>query len=347
MSVVLDACLEDLSHRIDEQQEADFRSAWIDFLEDRYPGEYWLPPARSPAPPQVDWPKILVNQALADPEAMLLQQFGLCSEMLAEGGNTCLNVRCNYGTVIIPLLFGCELFLMEEKLDTLPANHPLPSLDAVRAAVDAGVPDLNQGYGAQVFETAQRFLQVLEKYPVLQRNIALYHPDVQGPIDNAETTWGSTLFYAFHDEPDLVHDFLNLQTETYAAFMRRWYALLPPAPQYSNHWGLMHKGVITLRNDSLMNLSPQAYVDFVRPLDQRLFDEFGGGIIHYCGRGDHFIPAMCQMTGLTAITLSQPHMNDMDVIYRHTVDQKIKLLLLDHTAAENANRPLHGQVHCY
>ncbi|MBN1435523.1 MAG: hypothetical protein JW936_00485 [Sedimentisphaerales bacterium] len=340
------SCLEDLSKRIDEADEVRRRGSWIDFLDDKVEEGYWIPAARTACEAKVDWPKVSVNAALEDYEAMLLQQFGLCSEVLATGGDSQLNVRCNYGVVIIPSLFGCELFMMDEKLDTLPGNHPLGSIDELRKVVDAGVPDLTGGFGGKVFEAAERFMEVLEAYPVLGRNVAVYHPDLQGPIDNAETIWGSEIFYAFYDEPDLVRDFLGLITDTYIAFMRKWYDLVGLGGEYSHHWGLMHKGRIALRNDSLMNLSPGVYVDFIRPLDQRIFDEFGGGMVHYCGKGDHFVPAMSEMAGLTAINLSQPEMNDMEIIYANTVDKGLKLLALKPKVAENAKRPLRGRVHC-
>jgi hypothetical protein len=47
--------------------------------------------------------------------------------------------------------------------------------------------------------------------------------------------------------------------------------------------------------------------------------------------------------------MSQPEYNDMEVIYRNTVDKGIKLLGLQPEAAEAAlaaGRDLHGCVHC-
>ena len=58
---------------------------------------------------------------------------------------------------------------------------------------------------------------------------------------------------------------------------------------------------------------------------------------------------MAQMRGLHAINLSQPELNNMEKVYRHTVDRGIKLLGLKREAAEAAlapGRDLHGQVHC-
>jgi hypothetical protein len=50
------------------------------------------------------------------------------------------------------------------------------------------------------------------------------------------------------------------------------------------------------------------------------------------------------MAGLTAINLSQPECNDMEVIFRNTVDKGIKLIGLPASALQGLRRPLRGQV---
>ena len=90
--------------------------------------------------------------------------------------------------------------------------------------------------------------------------------------------------------------------------------------------------------------------EFIRPYDQRVLTEFGGGAIHFCGRGEHFIASMGEVEGLHAIAMSQPELNDMETIYRHTVDRGIKLIGFSRPAAEAAvkrSRNLHGHVHCW
>jgi uroporphyrinogen-III decarboxylase len=103
-----------------------------------------------------------------------------------------------------------------------------------------------------------------------------------------------------------------------------------------------------LRDDSAMNLSDAMVRQFVLPYDQRLLDAFGGGAIHFCGKGDHFISSMSTLRGLFAINLSQPELNDMERVYRYTVDKGINLLGLAPEAAQQAQsrkRDLHGRVH--
>ena len=73
-----------------------------------------------------------------------------------------------------------------------------------------------------------------------------------------------------------------------------------------------------------------------------------GAAVHFCGRGDHYIGRLTQLRGVYGIQLSQPAYNQMEEIYRHTVDQGIPLIGLELRAAEGAvtaGRRLHGRVH--
>ena len=135
------------------------------------------------------------------------------------------------------------------------------------------------------------------------------------------------------------------------ATLQRWQTIVPPMPgDADQHWSMMHGGHIMLRDDSAMNLSPEMFSEFIAPRNQRLLDTFGGGAEHFCGRGEHFISRMGALRTMHAVAMSQPDWNDMETIYRHTVDRGIKLIGLARDAAEAAlarGRDLHGQVHCW
>lgn len=117
-------------------------------------------------------------------------------------------------------------------------------------------------------------------------------------------------------------------------------------------FNLTNKFVQALRDPLLAPVVVVPYLTRGNTLasDQRLLDEFGGGAIHFCGRGSHYIAHMARLHGLHAIAMSQPEYNDMEAIYQHTVDRGIKLLGLKREAAEQAlarGRDLYGQVHCW
>ena len=193
-------------------------------------------------------------------------------------------------------------------------------------------------------------METFEAYPLVKQYVEIYHPDTQGPLDIAELMWGCEMFYAMYDEPELVHGLLNLISDTYTAFLEKWFQLVPDREKINCHWAsLRYRGHILLRNDSAMNLSPELYKEFAAPYDARLLKHFGGGTVHYCGRGDHYMETLCSIADLTGVNLSQPHLNDMEIIYRHTIDQGIPLLGFSREYAQNAlDRPggLNHRIHC-
>ncbi len=349
ISPALQPYLENLESRIDPAEEERLEAEWQAFLAGGFGDELFSPARARPAPARIDWPSIHINDAIDDYESMALSQLAGVSGLLERGGGAPLSVRCNYGTGILPSLFNAELFTMPGDTNTLPTTRPLTGgHDAIRTLLDKGVPPFHAGLGEKVFAMAGRFQAIRAAYPKIGRYVHLYHPDMQGAIDGCELLWGSDLFLDLYEEPELVHACLELISDTYIAFMRKWFALVPAEAEVNVHWQLWHKGRIMLRLDSGMNLSPAMFDEFIAPYEQRLFDAFGGGAVHFCGRGDHYIEQLCSLRGMNAVNLSQPHLNDMETIYRHTVDRGIPLLSLHHGTAEAAlaaGRDLKGLVH--
>ena len=268
----------------------------------------------------------------------------------------------------MPTLFGASLFVMDMEMDTLPTTIPLGGLEtatadgsvqpagdskaaeAVKALLDRGVPDLRTALGGKVLEMGERYKAMMAPYPKIRRCVHVYHPDMQGPMDIAELLWGSGLFVALLEVPDMVQALLGLVADTYAQFMGAWTGLIPFDGEYAVHWSMLHKGRIMLRDDSAMNLSPRMFETFIKPYDGRLLRELGGGAIHFCGRGDHYIKRASEIEGLFAINMSQPEYNKMEAIFANTVDKGINIVGLPRGAAEAAlaqGRDLHGRVHCW
>jgi hypothetical protein len=157
-----------------------------------------------------------------------------------------------------------------------------------------------------------------------------------------------------YDKPGLVRDFLSLITETYIRFMKRWDEMIGGhgvhGTPYAVHWSMLHRGRIMIRDDAATNLSPAMYEAFAQPCDQRLLQEFGGGAIHFCGRGDHLAAKFSQLSGLRAVNTTQPALNNVETIFAHTVDKQINLLGFEQAIAAQAlqqGRLLRGRVHCW
>ena len=342
------ALLEDIEARISPETEEDLSSQWHDFLYGKNNDTIFRPKRMKCSAPGTKLQRIPINEALNDPEAMLAAQF---TEVSAVLNTPHLNpaIRANYGTGILSSLFGAEIFEMPAHLNTLPTTKAFNDTEVIRRLVDKGMPDLENGFGARVFACGKLYREVMEHYPKIAKYVSVYHPDLQGPLDICELLWGCDMFIAMYEEPELVHAMLSLLTDTYIAFMEKWFHLFPCDAEMNMHWAILrHRGRIALRDDSAMNLSPDLYREFAAPYDGRLLAHFGGGAVHFCGRGDHYIDTLCSMPYLYGVNMSQPHLNDMEKIYRNTVDKGIPLLAFPAARAEedkNRSGGFHGWMH--
>lgn len=328
----LEKYIVDLERRIDPGEEERLLAMWKSFWEGGLEEGIFLPAREAHNPPGLDWPEVSINQAFYSPEMMALQQLKMCSDILASGGGALLGLRCNYGTGILPSVFGAELFMMDEELNTLPTSRPIGG--DMERLIDSGIPDVGSGLGSRVFETAGFLKDTLRNYPNLKRCSFLYHPDIQGPMDVCELLWGGELFMALADTPDLVHSLLSVVTGTYKRFMAEWLKYAPQPGEFSVHWGMLMRGGVMLRDDSAMNLSPAMFEEFIKPYDEDILGAFGGGALHFCGRGGHFIGKASEMTGLYAVNISQPELNDMAEIFEHTLEKGIKIIGFNKDFAE-------------
>jgi hypothetical protein len=257
--------------------------------------------------------------------------------MLNTGNGQLLSVRSNYGTGILPSLFGADLFYMDDELNTLPTSRPVAGgREGIRKIIDNGIPKMDSGLGKKVLDMTLKYIELFTDYPKISKYVTIYHPDCQGPMDCVELLYGSQLFLDIVEYPDLIKALLQVVTETYIQFIKKWMQLVPPSKDYTIHWGTLMKGNIMLRDDSAMNFSPQMYTEFIRPYDQEILKTLNGGCVHFCGKGDHYIAKMSEMSDFYGINLSQPECNDMGVIFRNTVDKGIKILGLDPSAANRA-----------
>ena len=108
--------------------------------------------------------------------------------------------------------------------------------------------------------------------------------------------------------------------------MDEWLRHCPNGRGIATYFRHVEKGAIALRDDSAMNLSPDFFSEFIAPYDGRLLRKYGG-IMHFCGRGDHFIERLAKLEGLNGINMSQPHLNDMDKVFAATIDKGLHLSL--------------------
>ncbi len=356
-------CLDDLENRIDPSIEDCLHQQWLDFVDGRFKGDIFLPVRPKKAPASFNWldagaahfggmtarlKQFPVNEAIESYEMMALQQYYGASVGLERGDGILMTIRSNYGTCIMPSLFGVDLYVMPEETNTLPTNYPLADSKKIQALVEKGMPDINGGLSEKVFTMGEFFKQINSRYPKIGKYVHVMHPDTQGVIDICELLWGSEMLLAFYQEPQLVKALFKMVCDTYIAFTEKWAQLFPFHPTHNAHWGFLHKGKIVLRSDSVMNISPDMYEEFEFEHQKRILDHFTG-VLHFCGRGDHYIEHLSTIKGMHSLNLAQPEYNDMEKIFTHTVDKGKSILAMPINAGIEAikrDRNLHGLLHC-
>jgi hypothetical protein len=343
--------LDDLEERIDEETETALFLDWVKFAEGRWADAVFEPSRPVRRAPRLQWPTIILNDTFGDPVLMLLHQLSINSRILAAGTGELLGVRVNYGTPTVPSMYGAKLYLMPPEADTLPACYPLQGgLDGVLRRLEKGDPGFDAGLAGSVIATGDLFRTVMRTYPLISRHAAIYHPDLQGPMDVCELLVGSAIFVDLIDRPEDLHVVLQSITRTYRLLMSRWQQLVPPAGDWNVHWHMLHRGSIMLRDDSATNLAPSMFREFIKPYDQELLREFGGGAMHFCGRGDRFIHEAASIPGLYAVHMSQPELNDVERVCVHTIEREVNIIGLKREAGERLTREgraLRGRVHCW
>jgi len=236
-------------------------------------------------------------------------------------------LRPNLGVTIIASMLGAQIRVLDEQA---PWVIPFEDTDAIKALVDAPVPDMSSGLAPRVLEQYAYFRAALADYPACREAFQLTLPDLQGPFDIAELVWGSDIFIAFYDTPDLLSACLSKITEAIIAAQRRFSLEVKDniGPDYQYQHAVGVKGQILLRGDTAVMLSPEHYRAFVQPHDARVAQELGSVAVHFCGNGQHQIDSMLSIPGFTCFDFGQPWMMDVDTIYAKAAAKRVPLARL-------------------
>ena len=317
----LDRYIEDIENRLDENTEQAISDMWEKWCSH----EAYTGVNRPGTASKLDWKPVNINDAFADDDTMLYSELYNVHHRLSIQGNYVLRMRANYGVGNVASAFGAKTFIMPYEANTLPNVIKLGE-DECAALADRPMPDVKAGHFAAVYRFAERIREIRKIYPKFARFIHIEQPDLQGPMDNLELLYGSDVFYALYDEPELIHELLEKITMFIEKEFEYWLSLFPDNKRYANFFRHIEHGSLCIRNDSAMNLSPDFYEEFIVPYDGRLLKKYGG-IVHFCGRGDHFISCLSRLEGLKGINMSQPHLNNMEKIFSETIDRGIHLTL--------------------
>ena len=199
-----------------------------------------------------------------------------------------------YGTGILASGFGCQTVFA-------PGRDPAvsgPCLTSISDAARLRLPDPQKdGLLPRVLETAA-YMRAHGPYPVSLT-------DSQSPLDELILMCGHERLYLWmYDQPELVHHLMELVTEAFIQWVKAQKAVTgePRDICYGEQGVWVPPGVgVWIADDEAVFISPKLYAEFVAPYYSRIFKEFGGGVLHFCGDGSQHGPALLQIEGLRAI----------------------------------------------
>lgn len=132
--------------------------------------------------------------------------------------------------------------------------------------------------------------------------------DMNSPLCTAAQMVGyENLFIWMYEEPEAIHELFDKITETFI----KWVKVQKehsgePIDSSNGLQGLWSpKGVgVWVSDDDLVSLSPELYKKFVVPSNSEIFEAFGGGTVHFCGRGIHQIDNLLNTRNIKAVNNS-------------------------------------------
>lgn len=200
-----------------------------------------------------------------------------------------------YGTGVIPSALGAKV-LFQPKMDPAVEGAVVSAPQDVRKLT---LPDPERdGLMPRVLETVRYFRE--------HSNLPISFSDPQGPFTTALTLAGpERLFVWLHEEPLAAHELMDFCTE---AFIRWIKAQKQAIGEERGRCCFPHGiilpeqfGKVWLCDDDCGAISPAQYHEFVVPYNARVFREFGGGTLHFCGSAEHQIENLAATDSLVGV----------------------------------------------
>ena len=171
---------------------------------------------------------------------------------------------------------------------------------------------IKDGLMPRVLETIRYFRE--------HSDLPISFTDPQGPFTTALTLAGpATLFVWLYEYPQAVHELMEFCTEAFI----RWIKVQKQEIGEERSRCCFPHGIILperfgkvwLCDDDCGAISPAQYREFVVPYNARVFREFGGGTLHFCGSAEHQIENLAATEGLVGV--NNFCMGNFRQIYRH------------------------------
>lgn len=273
-------------------------------------------------------PRFITSDLFDDPARLVEFQVGFCRRHLeAVDDDFQPYLTPYYGTGILASAFGCRMSFREMRDPSVEA----PCLESPEDVARMRMPDPSRdGLMPRVLETAA-YMRGHGPYPVSLT-------DTQSPLDELILMTGHERLYLWmYDEPGMVHDMFDLVTEALIQWVKAQKAVTgePLTVCYGEQGVWVPPGCgVWLADDEAVNLPPQLYEEFIVPCYSRIFEAFGGGVLHFCGSGAHLGKVVRQIRGLRAINTGPMGQAANFARLQQALDGRVPLIYQEMSPAE-------------
>jgi hypothetical protein len=230
-----------------------------------------------------------------------------------------------YGTGVLASGFGSKV-VFEDKLDPAVKGTLIKTPEDISKL---SLPDpTKDGLMPKVLETIRYFCG--------NSDLPVSFTDPQGPLTTALTLVGPTEFFIWlYEYPKQIHALMDICTEAFIQWIKVQKQVIgPERGRCCFPHGIVlpeELGAVWLNDDDCVAISPEHYKEFAVPYNSRIFKEFGGGTLHFCGSAEHQLESFLEIDGL--VGLNNFCMGNFKQIYKmqELFANKIALKVCDFT----------------
>jgi uroporphyrinogen-III decarboxylase len=228
-----------------------------------------------------------------------------------------------FGTGVLASGFGCEITLQPG-----PGNDPAVAGPCITTPSDVAklkLPDPHKdGWMPRVLETIN--------YAVENSDLPVGLTDMQGPLDTVGQMCGQQqLFLWMYEEPNLVHELFDMVTEAFIEWTKVQKEHIGEPLDRSN--GLQGVGASPIgiweSDDDMIMVGPKQYREFVVPYVSRIFRAFGGGSVHFCGKGFQHLDNILAIDDVRIVNTSPMAHHQAFGGFRRRLGQQVVIQLQD------------------
>lgn len=200
-----------------------------------------------------------------------------------------------YGTGVLASGFGSEI-AFQDKMDPAVKGTVVKTPEDVSRL---SLPDPSKdGLMPKVLETIRYFCE--------HSGLPISFTDPQGPFTTALTLVGPSDFFIWlYEYPNHVHVLMDICTEAFIQWVKTQKREIgEERGRYCFPHGIIlpkEFGTVWLCDDDCVAISPEHYREFVVPYNSRIFKEFGGGTLHFCGSAEYQLENFLHTDGLTGV----------------------------------------------